>query len=137
MSRTSKSVIRDLENGLLPDELNFTKPQNEQIDWAKVFDNSFYKRRELFESKFPSGMRDLPGFDAIIDIMVENAVSPLEEMRERQWDAEQIRLEKELQIGIDNSRGLYIDYVQNYVPPCEEIIADNVIDGQIQTETSI
>ena len=84
MSRTSKNVIKELNRGIVPDELNFKLREKEEIDWAKIQYNTFYKTPEYFESKFPSGMLDLPGFDKVIQTMVDNAKTPLEEMNERQ-----------------------------------------------------
>ena len=84
-SRNSKDVLKDLNNGILPTELNFSvKPIPDVIDWDKVRYNSFYRSSEFFETRFPNGMLQIPGFDKVIDMMIENAKSPLEEMENRQ-----------------------------------------------------
>jgi hypothetical protein len=85
MSDTLTRIIKQLKNGELPPELNFTNKEQEEIDWSKVQYNAFYKSPSFFESKFPEGLVDnLPGFDKVLETMAENAQSPLEEMLERQ-----------------------------------------------------
>jgi len=85
MSDTLTRIIKQLKNGELPPELNFTNKEQEEIDWSKVQYNSFYKSPSFFESKFPEGLVDnLPGFDKVLETMAENAQSPLEEMLQRQ-----------------------------------------------------
>jgi hypothetical protein len=85
MSDTLTRIIKQLKNGELPPELNFTNKEQEEIDWSKVQYNAFYKSPSFFESKFPEGLVDnLPGFDKVLETMACNAQSPLEEMLERQ-----------------------------------------------------
>jgi len=85
MSDTLTRIIKQLKNGELPPELNFTNKEQEEIDWSKVQYNAFYKSPSFFESKFPEGLVDnLPGFDKVLETMAENAQSPLEEMLQRQ-----------------------------------------------------
>jgi hypothetical protein len=85
MSDTLTRIIKQLKNGELPPELNFTNKEQEEIDWSKVQYNAFYKSPSFFESKFPEGLVDnLPGFDKVIETMACNAQSPLEEMLQRQ-----------------------------------------------------
>jgi hypothetical protein len=85
MSDTLTRIIKQLKNGELPPELNFTNKEQEEIDWSKVQYNAFYKSPSFFESKFPEGLADnLPGFDKVLETMACNAQSPLEEMLERQ-----------------------------------------------------
>lgn len=85
MSDTLTRIIKQLKNGELPPELNFTNKEQEEIDWSKVQYNAFYKSPSFFESKFPEGLVDnLPGFDKVIESMACNAQSPLEEMLQRQ-----------------------------------------------------
>jgi hypothetical protein len=69
--------------GELPQEFDFTIKPAENIDWSKVKYNTFYKEPEFYINRFPSGFRDLAGFDKIIDKMVDNALTPLEEMELR------------------------------------------------------
>jgi hypothetical protein len=80
----SKKVIELLNKGILPPELNFCDKPIEPIDWAKVKYNTFYKSPEFYESKFPEGFKSIPGFDKIIDEIVVNGKTPLEEIIERQ-----------------------------------------------------
>ena len=89
----SAEIIRKFNdmfnNGIVPDEFNYNssdQPQQE-IDWSKVAYNTFYKTPEYFLSKFPPGFENLPGADKIIDEMIIQAKSPLEEMREREQEA--------------------------------------------------
>lgn len=84
MSRSSKQVLSDLKNGVIPDELNFKPKPQEDIDWNMVKYNSFYKSPEFFEAKFGNGMNYIPGFDKVIDMMVANAKTPLQEIELRQ-----------------------------------------------------
>jgi hypothetical protein len=85
MSDTLTRIIKQLKNGELPPELNFTNKEQEEIDWSKVQYNAFYKSPSFFESKFPEGLADnLPGFDKVLETMACNAQSPLEEMLQRQ-----------------------------------------------------
>jgi len=80
----SNLVINQLKNGILPPELNFSANQNQQIDWEKVRYNAFYKSPDFFESKFPVGFNKLPGFDKIIESMIANSKTPLEEIEDLQ-----------------------------------------------------
>ena len=96
MSRNSKSVIKDLQRGIIPDELNFTLQKNDGLDWDKLQYNNRYKSKEFFENKFPSGMLNLPAFDEIVERMVLNAKTPLEEIEERQKKADMIELTGEI-----------------------------------------
>jgi hypothetical protein len=77
-------LIKSLERGICPDELNFGLRQNDEIDWQKVRYNTFFKSHEFFENKFPE-FNNFPAFDAIIDQIVEKNKdnSPLKEMEER------------------------------------------------------
>jgi hypothetical protein len=77
-------LIKSLERGICPDELNFGLRQQEEIDWQKVRYNTFFKSHEFFENKFPE-FNNFPAFDAIIDQIVEKNKdnSPLKEMEER------------------------------------------------------
>jgi len=85
MSDTLTRIIKQLKQGQLPPELNFTNKEQEEIDWSKVQYNAFYKSPSFFESKFPEGLADnLPDFDKVLETMAENAQSPLEEMLQRQ-----------------------------------------------------
>ena len=80
--------------GQLPEEFDFSIKPTDNIDWSKVKYNTFYKEPEFYINRFPSGFRDLPGFDKIIDKMVDNALTPLEEM--------ELRIKNEEINNIDN-----------------------------------
>jgi len=79
------NIVQQLKKGLLPNELKYSEQEKEEIDWAKVQYNSFYKSPEFFASKFPSEWADtFPAFDKICEEMAANAKTPLEEIEERQ-----------------------------------------------------
>ena len=84
-----ENLIKNLENGICPSELNFNlEHQNEiNIDWEKVAYNTFYKTDDFYKSKFPEGFEKvIPGFDKIIDLIKEKNKdnSPLKEILEKQ-----------------------------------------------------
>ena len=79
----SVEVVKKVNSGVLPTELNFTLEQPE-LDWSKVLFNTYYKSYEFHSSKFPDGFEKLPAFNSIINHMIENAKTPLEEMTKRQ-----------------------------------------------------
>ena len=96
MTRTSKQVIIDLNNGIIPLELDFRPRETVDIDWGEVFNNSFMRSPAYYAARFPPGMRNLPGFDILCERMAANTLSPAEEMEARQEEAEQIKLERTL-----------------------------------------
>jgi hypothetical protein len=57
----SKKVIELLKQGILPPELDFSKKEEEVIDWAKIKYNTFYKSNEFYENKFPKGFENCIG----------------------------------------------------------------------------
>ena len=73
-----------LNKGILPDSLNFNLNQNNEIDIYKIAYNLRYKTTEYWESKFPDGYQNIPGFDKIIEKIAEEAISPLEEITLKQ-----------------------------------------------------
>jgi hypothetical protein len=79
------NLIKQLEQGFCPVELNFNTKADEVIDWEKVRYNTFFKSNEFFENKFPPELQNLPAFDKIIDLIVDKNKenSPLKEMEER------------------------------------------------------
>ncbi len=81
-----KKVIQKLNEGIMPDELNFTIAQTDVIDWEKVRYNTFYKDPGFYLGKFPNpkAFLNLPGSEDIINNFIENAKTPLEEIEERQ-----------------------------------------------------
>lgn len=72
--------IELLNLGILPDSLNFNGNQNQVLDINKVAYNLRYKTTEYWESKFPTGYQNFPGFDKIIEKIAEDALTPLEEI---------------------------------------------------------
>ena len=76
--------IELLNRGILPDSLNFNLNQNPEIDIYKLAYNLRYKTIEYWESKFPDGYQNIPGFDKIIEKITEEAISPLEEISLKQ-----------------------------------------------------
>jgi len=73
-----------LNKGILPDSLNFSLNQNNEIDVYKIAYNLRYKTTEYWESKFPDGFQNIPGFDKIIEKITEEAITPLEEITLKQ-----------------------------------------------------
>ena len=75
-------LIKSLEKGELPQELNFTNiGVDNSLDLAKVQFNTFYKSRDYIYGKFPVGFENLPGYDLIVDNILENIKTPLEEIQ--------------------------------------------------------
>ena len=89
-----KRINKLLKNGILPVELDFVNMSSNELDWEKVAYNTFYKTPEYFINKFPPGFESLPGWEQIVDKMISNAKSPLEEMEARQQEKLKIDLEK-------------------------------------------
>jgi len=85
-----KKLIRQLNLGILPNELNFTIKPPDEIDWEKVQYNTFYKSRDYFIGKMPcpEGFMQLPGADLIIEDIISTVKTPLEEMLEKQLKTE-------------------------------------------------
>jgi hypothetical protein len=81
-----KRILKQLNSGILPDELNFTIAPPDEIYWSKVKYNTFYKSPDYFIGKMPNpeAFRNLPASDLIIQDIIENVMTPLEEMIERQ-----------------------------------------------------
>jgi len=73
-----------LNKGILPDSLNFSLNQNNELDVYKIAYNLRYKTTEYWESKFPDGYQNIPGFDKIIEKISEEALTPLEEITLKQ-----------------------------------------------------
>ena len=78
-------ILKSLEQGICPAELNFNTKANEVIDWQKVRYNTFYKSNEFFENKFPPELENIPGFGKVVDLIVEKNQdnSPLKEITQR------------------------------------------------------
>ena len=74
-----------LRLGILPDELNFTASFVPDLDMDKVRYNTFYKSPEFWLHKFenPIAFLNLPASEKILESMIENSSTPLEEMISR------------------------------------------------------
>ena len=81
---------KQLMSGMLPDELNFSIKREFALDLDKIKYNAFYRSYEFYESKFPKGYESIPGFEKIIESIVEKSVdkTPLDEMLEREKNIE-------------------------------------------------
>ena len=89
MSSTKEEIIKlnkSFQSGVLPNSLNFSVANTDEIDFEKIRYNSFYKSFEFSESKFPAGHESIPGMDKIIELC-QSELSPLEEMNLRHLDA--------------------------------------------------
>ena len=78
-------ILRKLEQGELPEELDFRQKENVELDWSKIQYNTFYKSDEYILERFPNSMsfQNLPGSDKIIENIRDSLSTPLEEMDER------------------------------------------------------
>ena len=104
-----ENIIRSLENGLVPLELDYRQREESDvstIDWDKVLFNLRYKQSEFYEQKFPPECKDIPGFDKIIDMVIEKNYenSPLKEILQRQ--DEMIALQDNNKIEINSNTSL-------------------------------
>ena len=82
-----KKILESLDNGILPDELNFNLKiqDDDNIDWAKLQFNTFYNtEHHIKENIIPKCLHKLPGIDLIIEDLQKNSLSPLEEIELRQ-----------------------------------------------------
>jgi len=81
-----KNLIKSLEKGICPAELNYSLTPDDNIDWEKVLYNTRYNTAKFYEDKFPEEVKSIPAFDKIIDIIVDKNKdnSPLKEIEERE-----------------------------------------------------
>lgn len=78
-----KDIIDQLENGIVPDEFNYTVEPALNYDPNKVWYNSYYKSFEFAASKFPNGWQSIPGMDKVIQNIADNTISPFDEIELR------------------------------------------------------
>ena len=80
-----QNILRKLEKGELPEELDFRPKPQQEIDWDKVKYNTFYKTDEYILQRYPNSMafQNLPGSDKILDVVKSKITTPLDEMEER------------------------------------------------------
>jgi len=86
-NNSKQNILKQLDNGILPKELDFSKDDTtEEEYWAQIQYNTFYKNPYYYINKFPNptAFMNLPGAEEIINEMIENAKTPLEEILERQ-----------------------------------------------------
>jgi len=81
-----ENIIKSLENGICPPELNYKNNEDQGINWDHVLYNLRYKQPEFYEQKFPPECANIPAFDQVIDLIVEKNFenSPLKEILQRQ-----------------------------------------------------
>lgn len=84
-SKEIKEINELFEMNVLPLQFNFTEANvnNHKIDWEKVKYNSFYKTPEFYLQKFPNGIQNIPGIETLIQSFINQSLSPLEELEER------------------------------------------------------
>ena len=68
---------------MLPESIGKLTHLNE-LDVYKIAYNLRYKTTEYWESKFPDGYQNIPGFEKIIEKISEEALTPLEEITLKQ-----------------------------------------------------
>lgn len=77
-----QKLIRQLEQGICPAELNFRADAQEEINWEKVAYNTRYHSYDFYDNKFPKEIQQIPAYDKIVEMIVEKNVdnSPLKEI---------------------------------------------------------
>jgi len=96
--RKLSQILNDLDNGILPIELDYNIKENDPIDISKIQYNAFYRNYEFYQNKFPDGLKNLPGFNDYINYVVESKknITPLQEL-------ESLQKIHELQIKEENN----------------------------------
>jgi hypothetical protein len=81
-----QELLRKLEKGELPEELDFRPKENPELDWSKIQYNTFYKSDEYILERYPNSMAfgNLPASEKLLDAIKSKLTTPLEEMEERQ-----------------------------------------------------
>jgi hypothetical protein len=82
-----KYINNCLENGIVPDCLNFTLQEREyEIDYNKLNYLDFYDY-DYYARRFPAGYTSIAGFDKVIEsfvnININNKNTPLNEIEKR------------------------------------------------------
>ena len=75
MSRNINKVVNDINNGILPVELMFVKNDDEsnfKLDLSKLQYNTFYRTPQYYDGLMPECLKQLPGYDKMIEKMVED-----------------------------------------------------------------
>ena len=80
----------DIDDSMLNSVFNYKRVLNENkskiiVDESRLQYNDLYKSYEFYDSKFPEGYENIPGFNQIIDTIVEKSKenSPLIEYEKR------------------------------------------------------
>jgi hypothetical protein len=80
-----KKINEQLQKGVLPDDFKFFEtPNQDNLDWNKVKYNAFYKEYDYHFDKLPKALHNIPGIESIVEMNMNLARSPLEEILERQ-----------------------------------------------------
>ena len=81
----------DIDEYMLITVFSYWTPTNEQkdivvVDEKCIMYNQLYKSFDYYENKFPEGFENIPGFNLIIDKIVDNSQnnSPLQEILSKQ-----------------------------------------------------
>jgi len=80
------NLIKSFEAGVCPAELLYKpNPEVTEFDWDRVLYNMRYHDPEFYDNKFPPEIKKLPGYEKIIDLIVDKNEdnSPLKEIIER------------------------------------------------------
>ena len=65
-------INKALECGQIPNELNYTSSKDVfTLDLEKLRYNTFFKTPEYFDKRFNPCLKGLPGYDKILDLIVE------------------------------------------------------------------
>lgn len=80
-------LIEDLNNGIVPSELDYSNHNDGTIDWNKVLYNSFYRSYEFYEKRYAKEIAGIPGFDQVVhniaETKEEQKIDPLTEYNNR------------------------------------------------------
>ena len=81
----------NIHDEMLNSVFAYRAPTNEDkdkviVDYDFLLYNNLYKSFQFYESKFPAGYENIPGFEKVIEIIVENSKdkNPLDELLAKQ-----------------------------------------------------
>ncbi len=79
-----KKINRSFADGEVPPQFDFANMLNtnsfQNIDMEKLKYNAFFRSYENMESKIPSALSSLPGFEEIVEMNQPSYDSPLDEL---------------------------------------------------------
>lgn len=83
--KTNKLIeyVNLLDNDIIPNVFSYKLTNKINIDYLKVYYNDTYFSSDYFNAKFPFSS-SIIGFDSVINDIANNAISPLDEILERQ-----------------------------------------------------